>query len=587
MPSPAAVHPPVRRVVDGVGPGERAGAVRELDDRGRVRDRAERVRGERDRDHPRARADERGEVLHVERAVAWQESGLAHHEPVILRDAQPGGDVRVVIELRRDDLVAGRERAAEGVHELELERRRVRAERDLAGIRTEQVGGRRARLVQHRVGLDARREGAAAVRVRPLEVADHAVDHGLRHLRARRAVEVDERAAVRPAARERRELRAEVVDGERLRCGGGHPRSLVARLRAGAAVGRAGASALAAAAPGRAAMLTAMSGPVLDRNIALELVRVTEMAALAAARWVGRGDKKAADQAAVDAMRQMLSTVQMDGLVVIGEGEKDEAPMLYNGEHVGDGSAPQVDVAVDPLGGTTLTAKGMPNAVAVIALSDRGTMFDPGPCVYMEKMAGAEDIADLLSLDDPIEDVLARVAERRRVKIRDLAVVILDRPRHEEMIGRIREAGARIRLISDGDVAGVLMAVLPGTGADLLWGVGGTPEGVIAAAAVRSTGGALLGRMWPRDADERAATIAAGIDVERVLGTDDLVASDNCVFAATGVTGGDFLKGVTFDARGAVTHSLVMRGRSGTVRTIEARHVRSKLTWLMEGQTQA
>jgi fructose-1,6-bisphosphatase II len=314
-----------------------------------------------------------------------------------------------------------------------------------------------------------------------------------------------------------------------------------------------------------------------DRNLALELVRVTEAAALSAARWVGRGDKNAADQAAVDAMRHMMSTVSMDGIVVIGEGEKDEAPMLYNGERIGDGSPPEVDIAVDPLEGTTLCAKGQPNALAVIALSARGTMFDPGPCFYMEKMAGADDIADLISLDDPIETVLRRIAERRGVQVGDLLVVVLERPRHNDGIARIRAAGARIRLITDGDVAGVLMSVRPGTGVDLLWGVGGTPEGVIAGAAVKSTGGRLLGRLWPRDDDERRRVIEAGIDPDRVLETDDLVGGDNCFFAATGVTDGDIVKGVRFTRNAATTESIVMRSRSGTVRVVDGVHDRSKL----------
>ncbi len=313
-----------------------------------------------------------------------------------------------------------------------------------------------------------------------------------------------------------------------------------------------------------------------DRNLALELVRVTEAAALASSRWVGRGDKNAADAAAVDAMRRTMASIAMDGLVVIGEGEKDEAPMLYNGERIGDGSAPAVDIAVDPLEGTTLTAKGQPNALCVVALSERGTMFDPGPCVYMEKLAGGTDIADLLSLTDPIEDVLDRVAARREVAVGDLLVVILDRPRHAEQIARIRAHGGRIRLIPDGDVAGSLMAVWPDTGVDLLWGVGGTPEGVLSAAAIKATGGALLGRMWPRDDDERARTVAAGIDPERILAADDLVAGDNCFFAATGVTNGDILRGVRFTSTEAFTQSIVMRSRSGTVRIVDGRHRRAK-----------
>ncbi len=314
-----------------------------------------------------------------------------------------------------------------------------------------------------------------------------------------------------------------------------------------------------------------------DRDLALEIVRVTEMAALAAGRLVGVGDKIAADQAAVDAMRAMFDTVHMNGVVVIGEGEKDEAPMLFNGERIGDGSGPEVDIAVDPLEGTTLTAKGMPNALAVVAISEKGSMFDPGPCVYMEKLAGDAAIGHLLSLDDPIEDVLARVAVARGVVVRDLMVVVLNRPRHEAMIDRIRAAGARVRLISDGDVSGVLLAVMPDTGVDLLWGIGGTPEGVLSAAALRCIGGTLLGRLAPRDDAEAAEARAAGYDLDRVLTTDDLVASDDCFFAATGVTNGDLLRGVRYSAAGARTHSLVMRGRSGTVRWIEARHDRAKL----------
>ena len=317
-----------------------------------------------------------------------------------------------------------------------------------------------------------------------------------------------------------------------------------------------------------------------DRNLALELVRVTEAAALAAARWVGRGDKNAADGAAVDAMRHMLSTVPMDGLVVIGEGEKDHAPMLFNGERIGDGTPPEVDIAVDPLEGTSLVARGQPNALAVVALAERGTMFDPGPTFYMEKMAGSDDIADLLSLTDPVEDVLARVADRRGIDVGDLMVVLLDRPRHADLVARIRAVGARIRFIPDGDVAGALMAVRPGTGIDLLVGIGGTPEGVIAAAAIKATGGAILGRLWPSDDAERADVVAAGLDPARVLTTDDLVRSDNCFFAATGVTDGDILRGVRFERGTAVTQSMVMRSRSGTVRVLDARHQRSKLRGL-------
>jgi fructose-1,6-bisphosphatase II len=314
-----------------------------------------------------------------------------------------------------------------------------------------------------------------------------------------------------------------------------------------------------------------------DRNLALELVRATEGAALAASRLVGRGDKVAADQAAVDAMRYMFDTVSMDGIVVIGEGEKDQAPMLYNGERIGDGSGPEVDVAVDPLEGTTLTARGMPNALSVVALAERGTMFDPGPVVYMEKIAGGSDIADLLSLEDPIEEVLARVADRRGVVVGDLMVIILDRPRHEEMAERIRRAGARIRFILDGDVAGALLATREGTGIDLLWGIGGTPEGVLSAAAIKCQGGAIMGRLWPRDEGEASRARTSGYDLERVLHTDDLVQGDNCFFAATGVTDGDLLQGVRWNRAGATTQSIVMRSRSGTVRLVNARHERSKL----------
>src|SRR6185312_1984227 len=253
-----------------------------------------------------------------------------------------------------------------------------------------------------------------------------------------------------------------------------------------------------------------------DRNLALELVRVTEAAALAAARLVGKGDKEAADQAAVDGMRYALHSIQMDGVVVIGEGEKDEAPMLYNGEHIGDGTPPQVDIAVDPLEGTTLAAHGMPSALAVIALSERGTMFDPGPCVYMEKMAGSPEIADLLDLDRPLPETLALIAERKSSDIGDVMVVVLDRPRHAEGIEAIRGAGARVRLIQHGDVSAALLAVTERSPVDLLWGIGGTPEGVISAAAVKCIGGQLLGRLWPRGEQERAAAVAAGYDLERV-----------------------------------------------------------------------
>jgi fructose-1,6-bisphosphatase II len=315
-----------------------------------------------------------------------------------------------------------------------------------------------------------------------------------------------------------------------------------------------------------------------DRNLALELVRVTEAAALAAARMVGRGDKEGADQAAVDAMRAVLDSIAMDGVVVIGEGEKDEAPMLFNGERIGDGTPPQVDIAVDPLEGTRLTALGMPSAIAVIALAERGTMFDPGPCVYMEKIAGGPDIADLLDLDRPLGETLHLIAERKEVDIRDVMVVMLDRERHHEAMREVREAGARVRLILDGDVSAAMLAVSDNTPVDLLWGIGGTPEGVISAAAIKCIGGQLLGRLWPRSDDERQAAIDAGYDLKRVLDCDALVAGEDVFFSATGVTDGDVLQGVRYQGdRGATTESLVMRARSGTVRRISARHDRAKL----------
>jgi fructose-1,6-bisphosphatase II len=316
----------------------------------------------------------------------------------------------------------------------------------------------------------------------------------------------------------------------------------------------------------------------VDRNLALELVRVTEAAALSAARMVGRGDKEGADQAAVDAMRYMLDSVSMDGVVVIGEGEKDEAPMLYNGEQIGDGSPPEVDIAVDPLEGTRLTALGMPNAIAVIALSERGTMFDPGPCVYMEKIAGGPEIADLLDLDRPLAETVRLVAERKGSDVRDVMVVMLDRERHHDAMRQVREAGARVRLITDGDVAGALLAVSENTPVDLLWGIGGTPEGVLSAAAIKCIGGQLLGRLWPRTDEERDAAVKAGYDLAKILTCDDLVAGEDAFFSATGVTDGDVLQGVRYQSdRSASTESLVMRSRSGTVRRISARHDRAKM----------
>jgi fructose-1,6-bisphosphatase II len=326
------------------------------------------------------------------------------------------------------------------------------------------------------------------------------------------------------------------------------------------------------------------SGAKPDRNLALELVRVTEAAALAASRWIGRGDKEAADQAAVDAMRLLLDTVPMDGLVVIGEGEKDEAPMLYNGEAIGDGSPPVVDIAVDPLEGTTLTARGFGGALAVIALAERGSMFDPGPCVYMEKLAAGPRFADLLSLERPLTEVIAAIGERKGGGPQDVTLTMLDRPRHNEMVEEIRKTGACIRFITDGDVQASLLAVNDGTGIDLLWGIGGTPEGVLSAAAIKCLGGEILGRLWPRNDEERQAAIDAGYDLDRVLTSADLVRGDDVFFAATGVTDGDLLDGVRRDSGFATTESLVMRSRSGTVRKIQARHDQPKLREITAGR---
>ncbi len=315
-----------------------------------------------------------------------------------------------------------------------------------------------------------------------------------------------------------------------------------------------------------------------DRNLALELVRVTEAAAMAAARWMGRGDKEGADGAAVNAMRVVLSSVAMDGIVVIGEGEKDEAPMLFNGERIGDGSPPKTDIAVDPIDGTTSTALGRGGALAVIAVSDEGTMFDPGPCVYMEKLAVGPRGKGAIDINKPIAENVAAVAHAHGTSVRDLSVVILDRPRHADLIAEVRSTGARIRLITDGDVAGAIATSWPETGVDLLVGIGGTPEGVIAAAALKSMGGEIQGRLWPRDDGERQAALDLDYDLDAVLTTDDLVRGDNCFFAATGITDGELLKGVRFDEFGATTQSLVMRSKSGTVRLIEARHPLAKLS---------
>jgi fructose-1,6-bisphosphatase II len=317
-----------------------------------------------------------------------------------------------------------------------------------------------------------------------------------------------------------------------------------------------------------------------DRNLALELVRVTEAAALAAARWMGRGDKEAVDQAAVDAMRLLLGTVPMDGVVVIGEGEKDKAPMLYNGEEIGNGQPPLVDIAVDPIDGTTLTSKGQGGALAVVALAERGTMFDPGPCVYMEKIAAGEAAADVIDLEAGVTENLERVAKVKNSDVADLTVIILDRERHESMVKEIREAGARIKFIPDGDVASAIAAAREGTGIDMLLGIGGTPEGVIAACAIKCLGGVIQGRLWPRNEDERDRAVQAGYDLDQVLTTDDLVSGNDVFFAATGVTDGDLIKGVRYRGESAVTESIVMRSRTGTVRFVEALHRRKKLKTL-------
>jgi fructose-1,6-bisphosphatase II len=309
-----------------------------------------------------------------------------------------------------------------------------------------------------------------------------------------------------------------------------------------------------------------------DRNLALELARVTEAGAMASARWVGRGDKIGADGAAVNAMRQLINTVSMNGVVVIGEGEKDHAPMLYNGEQVGDGSGPLCDVAVDPIDGTRLTANGMPNAISVIAVSARGSMYDPSAVYYMSKLVTGPEAADVVDIDAPPAANIAAVARAKNCSPSDVTVVMLDRPRHAELISAIRQAGARIKLLTDGDVAGAIMAARDGTGVDLLLGIGGTPEGIIAACAVKCLGGVILGKLAPRDDAERAKALDAGHDLDRVLSTDDLVASDDAFFAATGITDGELLAGVRYRSGGAATHSLVMRARSGTVRNIHSEH---------------
>ncbi|WP_199441331.1 class II fructose-bisphosphatase [Umezawaea beigongshangensis] len=314
-----------------------------------------------------------------------------------------------------------------------------------------------------------------------------------------------------------------------------------------------------------------------DRNLAMELVRVTEAAAMAAGRWVGRGDKNGGDGAAVDAMRKLIGTVSMRGVVVIGEGEKDEAPMLFNGERVGDGNGPDCDVAVDPVDGTTLMAKGMPNALAVLAVAERGAMFDPSAVFYMEKLAVGPEAADVIDITAPIAENLRRVAKAKHSDVSDVTVCVLDRPRHEKLVGEIREAGARIHFISDGDVAGAISAARPGTGVDVLIGIGGTPEGIIAAAALKCMGGAMQAKLWPKDDEERQKALDAGHDLDRVLGTDDLVRGDNVFFCATGVTDGDLVRGVHYRAGGCTTQSIVMRSKSGTVRMIDGFHRLTKL----------
>jgi fructose-1,6-bisphosphatase II len=316
----------------------------------------------------------------------------------------------------------------------------------------------------------------------------------------------------------------------------------------------------------------------LDRNIALDLVRVTEAAAMSAGRWVGRGDKEGGDGAAVDAMRKLINSIQMQGVVVIGEGEKDNAPMLYNGERVGDGSGPEVDVAVDPIDGTTLMSKGMPNALAVLAVAERHAMYDPSAVFYMEKLAVGADCADVVDIEAGVAENLRRIAKVKRSSVSDVTVCILDRPRHQRLVAEVREAGANIRFISDGDIAGAISAARTESEVDVLMGVGGTPEGITAACALKCMGGMLQAKLWPRDDAEREKAVAAGHDLDRVLTTDDLVRGDNCFFVATGITSGDLLKGVRYRAGGAYTQSIVMRSKSGTIRVIDSYHRLEKLS---------
>jgi fructose-1,6-bisphosphatase II len=314
-----------------------------------------------------------------------------------------------------------------------------------------------------------------------------------------------------------------------------------------------------------------------DRNLGMELVRVTEAAAMAAGRWVGRGDKNGGDQAAVDAMRKLIRSVSMRGVVVIGEGEKDEAPMLYNGEEVGDGNGPDCDVAVDPVDGTTLMSKGMPNAVALLAVAERGAMFDPSAVYYMDKIAVGPEAAGVVDLDAPVAENLRRVAKAKQIEVHEVAVIILDRPRHDELVRQVREAGARVHFITDGDVAGAITAARPNSGVDLAMGIGGTPEGIITACAMKCMGGEIQARLWPRDDAEREKVRAAGHDLDRVYTTEDLVSGDNTFFCATGITDGELLRGVRYRAGGATTQSIMMRSKSGTVRVIEGYHRLTKL----------
>src|SRR3954463_7722473 len=314
-----------------------------------------------------------------------------------------------------------------------------------------------------------------------------------------------------------------------------------------------------------------------DRNLALELVRVTEAAAMAAGRWVGRGDKNGADGVAVNAMRTLISTVTMRGVVVIGEGEKDNAPMLFNGEEVGDGTGPQCDVAVDPIDGTTLAAKGMANAIAVMAVAPRGSMYDPSAVFYMEKLVTGPEAAHVVDIRYPVAENIHQVAKAKGSSPEDVTVVLLDRPRHESIVDQIRGTGARIKFITDGDVAGAIMAARAGTGVDLLLGIGGTPEGIIAASAIRCMGGSIQGRLWPQSPEEREKAEAAGHDLSRVLTTSDLVSGDDVFFCATGITDGELLAGVRYERSGVRTSSMVMRSKSGTIRQIDSLHQLSKL----------